>query len=286
MASSLYSSMIPMIYLDSLPKGSHLLDKAKTEGETEDDGEDEDEYEDDDGNRDEDGDNEEEEELTKRNRLKRRSFSLKRQRQHFLKVRLQGSQGKPKFKNQESLRSQYCLAFCFLTLPTAMATAKIRSSSFSRNLSTAAPSVGPILIGNGFLLGSLVMVMEDAEAPQHMLLLRNFMTRGLVHGQHLLYASPVRDPRGVLGTLPSPAVSKYDKSREPDPNQEKGMRIAWQYKKYFSENQLTFDGQRDGKREYSNEFDLRKPLERHLINGQCIDCVSIHDFSDLFTLHD
>ncbi|KAE8659910.1 Elongator complex protein 4 isoform 2 [Hibiscus syriacus] len=162
---------------------------------------------------------------------------------HFL-----GSQGKPEFK----------------TIATAMATTKIRRSSFSRNLSTTAPSLGPGLmcgpngtvflssgmhdldkvLGGGFPLESLVMVMEDAEAPHHMFLLRNFLAQGLVHGQPLLYASPARDPRRFLGTLLSLAVSKDDKSREPDPNKEKGMIIAWQYKKYFSENQLTFDGQR------------------------------------------
>ncbi|KAH1073104.1 hypothetical protein J1N35_025432 [Gossypium stocksii] len=185
-----------------------------------------------------------------------------------------------------------------------MAAAKTRTSTFSRNLSTAAPSHGPGLkcgpngtiflssgipdldkiLGGGFPLGSLVMVMEDAEAPHHMLLLRNFMAQGLVLGQPLLYSSPARDPRGFLGTLPSPAASKDDKSRERDPDQEKGLRIAWQYKKYFGENQL--DGQRDGKHEYSNEFDLRKPLERHFINGPHIDCVSIQDCPDLSTLRD
>lgn len=56
--------------------------------------------------------------------------------------------------------------------------------------------------------------MEDAEAPHHMLLLRNFMSQGLVHNQPLLYASPSRDPRGFLGTLPSPGASKDDKSRD------------------------------------------------------------------------
>ncbi|KAA3461610.1 elongator complex protein 4-like [Gossypium australe] len=238
-----------------------------------------------------------------------------------------------------------------------MAAAKTRTSTFSRNLSTAAPSHGPGLkcgpngtvflssgipdldkiLGGGFPLGSLVMVMEDAEAPHHMLLLRNFMAQGLVLGQPLLYSSPARDPRGFLGTLPSPAASKDDKSRERDPDQEKGLRIAWQYKKYFGENQL--DGQRgslslvyslfillagltnvnaacfcflsksekrvtlstrntlslfslkldalsDGKHEYSNEFDLRKPLERHFINGPRIDCLSIQDCPDLSTLQD
>ena len=62
------------------------------------------------------------------------------------------------------------------------------------------------------------MVMEDAEAPHHMLLLRNFMSQGLVHNQPLLYASPSKDPRGFLGTLPSPGSAKDDKSsnREPD----------------------------------------------------------------------
>lgn len=56
--------------------------------------------------------------------------------------------------------------------------------------------------------------MEDAEAPHHMLLLRNFMSQGLVHNQPLLYASPSKDPRGFLGTLPSPGTSKDDKSRD------------------------------------------------------------------------
>lgn len=75
------------------------------------------------------------------------------------------------------------------------------------------------ILGGGFPLGSLVMVMEDPEAPHHMLLLRNFMSQGLVHGQPLLYASPSKDPRGFLGTLPSPALSKEDKSRERDLDQ-------------------------------------------------------------------
>lgn len=74
------------------------------------------------------------------------------------------------------------------------------------------------ILGGGFPLGSLVMVMEDAEAPHHMLLLRNFMSQGLVHKQPLLYASPSRDPRGFLGTLPSPGSFKDDKSQENDPN--------------------------------------------------------------------
>ena len=63
------------------------------------------------------------------------------------------------------------------------------------------------------------MVMEDAEAPHHMLLLRNFMSQGLVHNQPLLYASPAKDPRQFLGTLPSPAVPKDDKSSHRDPDQ-------------------------------------------------------------------
>lgn len=61
------------------------------------------------------------------------------------------------------------------------------------------------------------MVMEDAEAPHHMLLLRNFMSQGLVHNQPLLYASPSKDPKGFLGTLPTPGSSKDDKSRDRDP---------------------------------------------------------------------
>ncbi|CAB4314360.1 unnamed protein product [Prunus armeniaca] len=38
-------------------------------------------------------------------------------------------------------------------------------------------------------------------------------------------------------------LAKDDKSSHRDPDQEKGFRIAWQYKKYFWENQQSFDSQ-------------------------------------------
>ncbi|KAJ6720569.1 PAX6 NEIGHBOR PROTEIN PAXNEB [Salix viminalis] len=184
-----------------------------------------------------------------------------------------------------------------------MAATKTRISSFSRNISAvSAPQLPGIkcgpngtffvssgipdldkILGGGFALGSLVMIMEDAEAPHHMLLLRNFMSQGLVQNQPLLYASPAKDPRGFLGTLPCPSSSKDEKSRNHDTEQEKGLRIAWQYKKYFSEN---IDDHKDSKQEFCNDFDLRKPLERHFYSGQRVDCVSIKDSPNPATLHD
>ncbi|KAJ7943758.1 Elongator complex protein 4-like [Quillaja saponaria] len=186
-----------------------------------------------------------------------------------------------------------------------MAATKTRSSSFSRNLSAVTYSQSPGLkygpngtmfissgipdldkiLGGGFSLGSLVMVMEDAEAPHHMLLLRNFMSQGLVHGQPLLYASPSKDPRGFLGTLPNPGSIKDDKSRSRDTNQD-GLRIAWQYKKYIGEQQQNLSSNNDGKQEYCNDFDLKKPLERHFLSSVHVDCVGIQDFESLAALHD
>ncbi|KAL5735196.1 hypothetical protein ACOSP7_033057 [Xanthoceras sorbifolium] len=189
------------------------------------------------------------------------------------------------------------------SVDSAMATAKPRLSSFSRNLaavptpqtpglkcgpngttfvSSGIPDLDKIL-GGGFPLGSLVMVMEDAEAPHHMLLLRNFMSQGLVHNQPLLYASPSKDPRSFLGTLPSPTSSKDDKSRHSDSEQDKGLRIAWQYKKYMGEHHQNFD---DDKQVFCNDFDLRKPLERHYFRGQRVDCVGIQDSTKLVALRD
>ncbi|KAJ7953498.1 Elongator complex protein 4 [Quillaja saponaria] len=136
-----------------------------------------------------------------------------------------------------------------------MAPTKNRVSSFSRSLSAATSSRSPGLkygpngtmfkspgipdldkiLGGGISLG-IVMVMEDAEAPHQMLLLRNFISQGLVHGQPLLYASPSKESRGFLGTLPSPGSPKDDKSRNHDINQwQEDLRIAWQYKKYMGD---------------------------------------------------
>ncbi|GMH19062.1 hypothetical protein Nepgr_020903 [Nepenthes gracilis] len=81
-----------------------------------------------------------------------------------------------------------------------MAAIKFPSSNFSRNplvgstsqnlalkpgpnssvfISSSISNVGEAL-GGGLCLESLIMVMEDPEAPHHMLLLRNFMAQGLV----------------------------------------------------------------------------------------------------------
>lgn len=38
------------------------------------------------------------------------------------------------------------------------------------------------------------------------------MSQGLLHNQPLLYASPSKDPKGFLGTLPNLGSSKDDKS--------------------------------------------------------------------------
>lgn len=45
------------------------------------------------------------------------------------------------------------------------------------------------------------------------------MSQGLVHNQPLLYASPAKEPRSFLGTLPSPSTSKDDKTRDHDVGQ-------------------------------------------------------------------
>lgn len=143
------------------------------------------------------------------------------------------------------------------------------------------------ILGGGLALGTVVMVMEDAEAPHHLLLLRNFMSQGIVHNQRLLYASPSKDPRAFLGTLPTPISSKDDKC-EPilrqDLEQEKGLRIAWQYKKYFGE-QRDVENHTDS-RQYCNDFDLRKPLERQLLGAKLIDCISLQDSPNPAVLRD
>ncbi|KAL4300034.1 hypothetical protein AHAS_Ahas17G0160500 [Arachis hypogaea] len=140
------------------------------------------------------------------------------------------------------------------------------------------------ILGGGFSLGSLVMIMEDAEAPHHMLLLRNFMSQGLLHRQPLLYASPSKDPRAFLGTLPSPGSSKDDTSHKP--SHEKDLRIAWQYKKYFGEPQLNINTNNGGHHDYCNDLDLRKPLERHFFTSNNVDCVSIQNSPNLDALKD
>jgi len=61
------------------------------------------------------------------------------------------------------------------------------------------------------------MIMEDNEAPHHMLFLRYFMAQGLVHSQPLFFASPLQSPQAFLGTLPAIASVRESKSRSVGP---------------------------------------------------------------------
>nr|KAJ0227580.1 hypothetical protein LSAT_V11C100031860 [Lactuca sativa] len=132
------------------------------------------------------------------------------------------------------------------------------------------------ILGGGFHLGSLVMIMEDTEAPHHMLLLRTFMSQGLVHNQPVLYASPIKNPRAFLGTLPTTLVPKDDKSRNTDAEQ-KDLRIAWQYKKYLGENKQH--------NEERGNFVSFYPLWGFLM-GNRVECFSLLDCSNLAGFRD
>ncbi|EPS70699.1 hypothetical protein M569_04062 [Genlisea aurea] len=174
-------------------------------------------------------------------------------------------------------------------------------------LSSGIPDLDKI-IGGGFSLGSFVVVMEDPEAPHHMLLLRNFMSQGLVHHQPLIYASPSMDPKGFLGTLPDPVFPKEEKPVASETVQGRGLRIAWQYKKYFDEHNpenhqkgkvkavlyghnlsLILIGSTYimavGNSEYCCDFDLQKPLKRQFFNGCLIECISLKKSNDLESFH-
>ncbi|KAK6923856.1 Elongator complex protein 4, partial [Dillenia turbinata] len=174
-----------------------------------------------------------------------------------------------------------------------------RTAPMAQSLSPPAYQTLTIL-GGGFPPGSLVMIMEDAEAPHQMLLLRNFMAQGLVHSQLLLYASPASDPRGFLVhclVLCGPKMRNLELRILNGElinwdfgylilHHEKGLRIAWRYKKYLGEQQPNLGAHRDSKHEYCSDFDLRKPLERHFLTGQHISCVSIQDPVNLTSFHE
>lgn len=145
-------------------------------------------------------------------------------------------------------------------------------------------------------MGSLVMVMEDIDAPHHLLLLRYFMAQGLVHGHPLLFGGSLTSPDAFLGTLPGLSKPKegpndgvFSKSSEGE-----GLRIAWQYRKFIDEQQSLEDRrlqqqklmhQSQGvKHEYCSTFDLRKPVERSLLTSGNIECLNLQTGTTLTQL--
>lgn len=81
----------------------------------------------------------------------------------------------------------------------------------------------PQIIGGGIPVGSLVMIMEDNEAPHHMFLLRYFMAQSLVHSQPLFFASPLPSPQAFLATLPAIASVRESRSRSIGPKDSSGQ---------------------------------------------------------------
>ncbi|GJX70080.1 elongator complex protein 4 isoform X1, partial [Tanacetum coccineum] len=161
------------------------------------------------------------------------------------------------------------------------ATTKVRTSSFSRNFSAPpASSVPGLKYGPN---GTIFLSSGIPDLDSH-LYNADVADDGLVHNQPVLYASPSKNPRDFLGTLPSILVSKDDKSRKTD-SEPKDLRIAWQYKKYLGENKPHFE-ERDGKVEYCNDFDLKKPIEKYLIMENRVECVSLLDCPSLAGLRD
>ncbi|XP_057815594.1 elongator complex protein 4 isoform X1 [Cryptomeria japonica] len=160
------------------------------------------------------------------------------------------------------------------------------------------------VIGGGIPIGGIVMIMEDIEAPHHLLLLRYFMAQGLVHKHPLLYASPLASPQAFFGTLPNIAQikeSKLESERSPKYTEVgENLRIAWQYRKYFNEKQsaeshrfqqseLTSFSRiaksnplsAGNTNDFCSNFDLRKPMERSMLNTSKVECVSLQAISDL-----
>ncbi|KAH9314176.1 hypothetical protein KI387_022803, partial [Taxus chinensis] len=163
------------------------------------------------------------------------------------------------------------------------------------------------VIGGGIPIGGIVMIMEDIEAPHHLLLLRYFMAQGLVHRQPLFYASPLASPQAFLGTLPNVAEAKdsisITKGSPKHTEMGENLRIAWQYRKYFNENQSVENhrfqqpelasfsrtanssslsaGLAGTAYDFCSNFDLRKPMERSMLNASKVECISLQATSDL-----
>nr|XP_051184359.1 elongator complex protein 4-like [Lolium perenne] len=82
-------------------------------------------------------------------------------------------------------------------------------------VSSGIPDLGSfvaVILGGGFVICLVVMVMEDSDAPHHLLLLRAFISQGVVHKQPLLFAKPMKEPRSFLSALPAPLMSSKEES--------------------------------------------------------------------------
>ncbi|KAJ7558772.1 hypothetical protein O6H91_04G055100 [Diphasiastrum complanatum] len=173
------------------------------------------------------------------------------------------------------------------------------------------------IIGGGIPLGGIIMIMEDIEAPHHLLLLRYFLAQGVVHGQPLLFASPLTSPKSFLGTLPGLTKGKDSKGNvdlQKSGQSADGLRIAWQYQRYLNEQKaLETRRQRQqeiasqswasgrlhasslspnlsssvtsGSLEYTGTFDLRKSMDQAMLNAVNTVCFSLQGETDMAPLH-
>lgn len=143
------------------------------------------------------------------------------------------------------------------------------------------------ILGGGYPVGSLVMIMEDVNSPHHLLLMRYFMAQGLVHCQPLLFGSPLSSPESFLGTLPglSKANESLGDGSLSQSSEGEGLRMAWQYRKFLDAQQALEDRrlqqqkllyQSSGvKHEYCSTFDVKKQVEKALLTSGHVDCINL-----------
>ncbi|XP_078437238.1 paxneb protein-like protein isoform X2 [Wolffia australiana] len=132
-----------------------------------------------------------------------------------------------------------------------------RGASGALFISSGIPTLDAIL-GGGLHVGSLVMIVEDAEAPHHLLLLRNFMGK-----RPLLFSS-----LGLTLSL------------------QRDLRIAWQYRKYFGGEKGDLQPTNGDIKDFSCEFDLRKSLDKRFLVGEHIGTTKVQDHPNLGSLFD
>nr|CAD7456994.1 unnamed protein product [Timema tahoe] len=126
-------------------------------------------------------------------------------------------------------------------------------------ISSGVPSLDYI-IGGGLAVGTITLIEEDTFGIYAKLLLKYFLSEGVMCRHSLLVASQDSDPKKMVSELPALVQSESSSERSGANTQEDKMMIAWRY-----QNMRTVQSSPTGSH-FGHYFDLTKNMPQDVLD--------------------
>ena len=131
-----------------------------------------------------------------------------------------------------------------------------------------------ILLGGGLAIGTVLVLEEDLSGNYSKLLLKYFLSEGLVQNHSLLVTNSGLDGKSIVQNLPSFDLKVNEEGSDSKPEDDK-MKIAWRY-----QNQSTTKENFNSSGTNSHSFNLLKTVPTEVLDKCDINVCDVNELLD------